>query len=851
MTTRSTTPTTLTALGAPPPAIGGPGEEVARMLADTAAAGLGAAALPIRGVVIGAAGSGKTLTLQALRRELAARDIAVRTLAGGARAGGTPAPDDGAADAGVLLVDDAHTLDDDGIAALLALAADPEASLVVAYRDHPASDPLRRLGGRLERSAPPVLLGEITADRIAEATQVSVACAHAIVRRTGGLTWLTLAALDAHDSGTCDLDPAHRDLARTLRSAIAHRLDQVDRAARPAVEALCLFPPAEIAALEAPGVSWEEAIAHGSAAGLLRPNGEPPSIVRAAVRAVLPVHRLTELLALAHHDSADGGDDWDDDAWDDDAVSGGAPGRLIRRGDALRVDDPARALSLYREALVAGAEPADLAVRFGIAAFADGDLDTAAAAFDRVLRRPGHPGLADALDGSAAIWSARGTLAVGAAAARTSPTTATSAARAALIDLGVGRRPQPAPPAAVPDTATVAGEALTAAVRTSFGTDLAGAVDDLVLASELASATRSDFPLVEPPAVVAAAAAMSTGSLAVAASVLASAVEAGQCGRWGRPRLRLWQAWVSIAAARPDEARTHLAAAQGGAAALQPRDRLIAAVCETALARRYANTATLMAVFRDARPHLLRQRFDAYLLPFLGELLLAAVRVGAADAAERHFDAAMAGLDAAGAPPLWAPLPHWAGIQRGILQGQPDALVPHARALLAAAEHSPFAARLADAGRIWTDVLAGKVDTAQVERAAHALARDGLAWDGARLAAHGAARTGDKQSAAQLLACARELHPTQLLATEATHADAAPTADGTALSARELEVARLVVQGRTYVEIGQTLFISPRTAEHHIARIRRRLDAESRSDLLTKLRDVLRGDAPHGREGAA
>ena len=56
------------------------------------------------------------------------------------------------------------------------------------------------------------------------------------------------------------------------------------------------------------------------------------------------------------------------------------------------------------------------------------------------------------------------------------------------------------------------------------------------------------------------------------------------------------------------------------------------------------------------------------------------------------------------------------------------------------------------------------------------------------------------------------------------------------LSERELEVARLVLQGKTYAEIGETIFISPRTAEHHIAHIRRRLGATSRSDLIAKLR---------------
>ncbi|RLK47922.1 DNA-binding CsgD family transcriptional regulator [Microbacterium telephonicum] len=825
----STAPRSLLALGVPIAPTRGPGEDLARLIGDTAASALVGATLPVRGVVLGPAGSGKTAALDALRAELRARGLTVADRAD------APAEH-------VVVLDDAHALDDAALEAASACVDDPDRSIVVAYRDHAAPPRLRALAARLEKTTAPVLLGTVEVEQIAEATRVPLACAHAIIRRTQGLTWLTLAALDAHDSGTCELDPEHRDLARGLRGGIAHRLAQVPAAARDAVEALCLFPPAEIAAQDPPEIGWDDAIEHGHAVGLLAVNGSPPSIVRAAVRASLPVHRITRLLALAHIG--------DDDEWDEDATAS-APDRLQTRGDAVRADDPARALQLYREALVAGAAPSDLALRFGVAAFGTGDLDTAAAGVDRLLAHPEHPDRDDAQSAAAAVWAARGALAAGAPAAAPA-VSAVSAARRALIDLGVGRRPQTAPAGTVADTLTVASDALTAALRGSLGLDVARAVDDLVLASELYSASRCDFPLVEPPAVVAAAAAMATGDLGVAASVLESAVDAGQGGAWARPRLRLWRAWVAIAAARPDEARSHLDAARDTATALQPRDRLIEAACETALARRYANTATLLAVFRDARPHLLRRRFDAYLLPFLGELMLAAVRVGAADAVDRHFDAAVEGLAALEDPPLWSPLLHWAGIQRGILLNRPELLVPHARALLAAAAHSPFAARLAEAGHVWTDVLGGTVEPLRVEAAAHALAHDGLAWDGARLAAHGAARTGDRQAYAQLLACARELHPKQVLQPEAVRPEAtAPLGDGTPLSARELDVARLVVQGKTYVEIGQTLFISPRTAEHHIARIRRRLDANSRSELLTKLRDVLHSDDPTGREGAA
>lgn len=813
----------------------GPGDALLAAIAETVLAGAGGFGGPVRGVVIGPAGSGKTTALRALRDRLRAD--------GATTAVSATAPADA-----VVLVDDAHALTGEQLDALAARAADPDASLVVAHRPHD-DDRLRQLTARLEGGAPPILLGEVTGEQIATSTRLPLHCAQALVHVTGGLTWLTLAAVAAHDDRTCDVDPAHRDVLRSLRGQIAHRLDYLDAATRTAIEALCLFRPAELAGMAPPTGSWDAAIATGFAVGLLAPNGTPPRAVRAAVHAVIPVHRVAALAAATGHDAPDPGDDGHDDpAWTLAHGSGlSRADRLVAHGDALRADDPDRALALYREAFAAGAEPRSLGLRFGIAALGTGDLDGAGSSFDRMLTSTDAETVTDAAAASAAVWAARGTLAAGAAGvAGTDTSSPVVFARLALAAVGTGVAPPaaPAPPTGAHDTLTVASEALGSAVVASLGTDLDAAVDSLVLASELYNATQCDFPLVEPPAVPAAAAALATGAVAVAASTLDAAVRAQQGGRWARPRLRLWQAWVAIQASRPDEARAHLDGALDCGVALTPRDRLIASACEVALARRYAHTAEVMTVFREAGHHLLRRRFDIYLYPFLGELMLAGVRVGAADSVERHFAAALAGLERLGSPPLWATLLHWSGVQRGILLGRPDQLVPHARALLAGARHSPFAAQLAAAGRTWTDVLAGRVDAAAVETAAQALAGRGLAWDGARLAAHGAARTDDRQAAAQLLACARDLHPKQLLGTETSGGDQpVGTPDGTSLSARELEVARLVLQGKTYVEIGQTLFISPRTAEHHIARIRRRLDATSRSDLLTRLRDLLRTGA--------
>ena len=130
-----------------------------------------------------------------------------------------------------------------------------------------------------------------------------------------------------------------------------------------------------------------------------------------------------------------------------------------------------------------------------------------------------------------------------------------------------------------------------------------------------------------------------------------------------------------------------------------------------------------------------------------------------------------------------------------------------------------------------------------VEKAALGLASVGLAWDGARLAGHGAGRTEDRRAISRLLACARRLHPREEMR-PATGDDDAPAPASRPrshdeLSPREREVAALVIEGKTYAEIGASIFISPRTAEHHIARIRRRLGATTRSDLITKLRLVI------------
>jgi len=170
---------------------------------------------------------------------------------------------------------------------------------------------------------------------------------------------------------------------------------------------------------------------------------------------------------------------------------------------------------------------------------------------------------------------------------------------------------------------------------------------------------------------------------------------------------------------------------------------------------------------------------------------------------------------------------------------------------------------------VWLHVLAGEVDLDEVTATTTALADAGMAYDGARLAKEAAVRTTDKRVLAAMLGLARgllagpstpadepaaaappspvpPLHPVAAdrPGTDRTRAPEPaprPASRPCVLSDREREVAELLLDGMTYREIGDRLFISAKTVEHHVGRMRQRLGSETRTDLFADLRGVLAG----------
>ena len=238
---------------------------------------------------------------------------------------------------------------------------------------------------------------------------------------------------------------------------------------------------------------------------------------------------------------------------------------------------------------------------------------------------------------------------------------------------------------------------------------------------------------------------------------------------------------------------------------------------------------------------------DLFSLLPLGEVWVAAARMRQVDRLQHTLAEAFALLESLGNPVLWSVPLHWAGVHAGILANSPEAVAPHGQALTAGAGHSAFAKALAHAGRTWLRVLANHVDTDEVTAAARSLSQFGLTWDATRLAGQAALQTPDGRVSGAMLQLARDLKQTaavdQAPGLEAAGAavisatPARPTSSR--LSDREREVAELLLLGMPYRDIGSQLFISAKTVEHHVARIRRRLGAESRSEMLSMLRAML------------
>ncbi|MFJ4658603.1 LuxR C-terminal-related transcriptional regulator [Nocardia sp. NPDC088792] len=314
------------------------------------------------------------------------------------------------------------------------------------------------------------------------------------------------------------------------------------------------------------------------------------------------------------------------------------------------------------------------------------------------------------------------------------------------------------------------------------------------------------------------------------------------------PQSAVLTAWVAMLGGDEQSAQAIMSKLDVGV--LDPRDRLLAHGVIVGLARRGGDHTALTLAWQAAYPLFDEVGADLLALLPIGELWLAGIRLRDEGRVTALVDAAGDLLRRLGDPPAWSNAFHWYAIQAAIAHESPNELLPHAHRLkAAAAAGDPQAAALADAGRTWVLVLRGQVDREQVEAAVARLAGLGLSWDAARLASEAALAAGDSATATALLKLARTVRaqsrppepPIRPPAPAPAQQPRPEPLPDTVLSEREREVAELVLLGLTYREIGARLYISAKTVEHHVARIRRRIGAGSRSELLSMLRAMGHG----------
>lgn len=848
---------------------------------------------PLTVGVVGPGGCGKSALLAALRQAYLAAGISVVETQAVA-VGFTPSVDV------AVLVDDAHQLEGPELDRLRRLALISDVRLVVAYRPWPRKPELAELEDALDVHQPPVLLDRL--DRCGIQTRCAAllggALPAAVVdllrEQTDGVPMLIDRVVDSLRT-TGRLEGDRPELPPEVVDRVRHDLDRIAPQLRALLLAVglgaALDPEilAQVLALDLAVVT--DLLSMAQASGLLLGGGLGegarviPLVRRALVAGAAPgTRRVVQRLVLAAH--LERGRPVLDLAHQ--LIEAGARGSDLAAvfeaaadaalSEPIGSDAAVRAAQLYAQAVTAGADLGSLAPRRAEASALAGDLDGALRLADHALSDPSCPDLARAGNVAAAVLAQRGLLARSAKVYRWVGTAGMGSAAplAALALLGTGSLAEAQEVLAAsdgdrPPTLVAGAESLmvTGVLESVLGSPMAAptmapllALSTLTRAAALLEPGGQAVLLPDTPAALAAIVALHCGELNVAVSVLERALARGAGGLFARARYQLLLSWTAMIRGDTALARCWLARTVPESGTLEPREELFAAALAVGLARRESDIPALQTAWAAAREAIVRHPADLFALLPLGELAVAAARLGDFDRVAPHLEQAWILLERLGDPPLWAAPLHWYGLHAAILREQPSAAERHVAPLVKAAKNNHYAAVLATAGRAWMRVLAGHFDPSEVELAARGLQSIGLANDGSRLAGQAAIRTTDRKVMLTLLGCARALRATGPGAASPTVAggwddspDPMPTSRPAAvsvggpggpamLSDREREVAELILTGLTYRQIGERLFISAKTVEHHVARMRQRLDVNTRDELFAQLRTCVGGPLP-------
>ncbi|WP_166741686.1 helix-turn-helix transcriptional regulator [Cumulibacter soli] len=807
-----------------------------------------------------------------------------------------------------LVVDDVHLADEQVIWRLAELARDQEGpNLLVAHLRGSQSDSVRALRTVMGSVTRPVALGPLSSNEAREWIEgqcawLSIAARERCLIASGSMPWVLSVVIevltelaDGREGGVSEIERALAGTA-VLPGLITRLSLELDRLAdSPRALALALASGADASDLIGSGIvdlgsprsggytakQYDDDLADLRSGGMLDVHERLIPLVRTAVLHTAPAHRRRASRIELLGSRMDNGRDTADLAWelarqgvqDPRVVSA-----LLRTGHNLLGADPRRAAAAFALASDIGAPAQQTLLPQVEALIATSQLDLALSLLERDRSHIPHVSQPDAAAINAALWlrlgyperAADAVHSLGAdGAARLGGIGAVAVTAAGqlptrLMASEVDKVPQ--------SPARLAIEAMGTAIVDSLKHDsvaISRSLSSLVRASETLSATGSTALLPDSPAALAALIAIHTGQRETAIAVLNRAIEAHHPNAELLPRLRLLRGWAALL---DGDVLTAVEMNDLSAGELAARDELLSAALTIAIAHRADDAPALRRTWPRARAALMRVSIGLFDILALGELVIAAERLREDDAVAGSLADGLSVLQRLGDPPVWGTLLHWGCVKVAIRRNQPTALEPHAAALVRGGAAVRLSGALADVGRSWVAILGGARDSATMttaEQHARALGAAGMEWDAARFAGLAATQAIGRGDIQRLLHVARDMSQVHAVRADPVSESARtvrvagpgspsvregqspgpvhPREDArSVLSAREIEVAALVLEGRTYAEIGNTLFISPRTVEHHMARIRRRLNVSSRSELLVRLRSLLSGVGING-----
>lgn len=823
--------------------------------------------------VLGPGGCGKSALLTAVRVQYAAAGVPVVGL-DAVLTGSLPA---GAA----VVIDDVHLLPAEALQQITELVAGSWGKVVVSFRPWPRTPALTGLASLIRRAGPLTVLKHLDRTEVDRRATVTLGRAlqpdqlELLFEQSAGHPMVLDEALATVRELGLDLDWPEPRLIAEVIDRLRFLIEDLDPSVRALLRGIAAGAKIEIGVLSElleldPG-QVRDTVETARASGLLLADGRLVPLFRAALRTAESVEgtrdlqvRLLEIHAGRGHDVLPVAQVL--------ARSGirnqRAAALLAAAGDAQLHMEPAIAAVLYADAVRAGASADDLAVRRAEAAFSIGRFDEALQLADPIIAGDGGVGVERAIDVVAAVMAHRGQCARAADLYRWlgPERIGAAASMAALAFIAVGELTEArtildASKARYSPTMLAGAMAsISEGLQSSLTGSSTSALSALNRAAAMFDSFGSGLALLDSPAALTGLVAIQVGEFDLAESALRRALSQQGAGSVSRSRHLLLLAWIAMVRGQDAEARGLVAEAVPAGSCTEPRDGIFAAAVGVGLARRSGDPTALSRTWHAAREAILLQPIDLFVLLPLGEFVVAAAVMGESRLLDTQLTYAWQLLDRLGNPEVWFSPLKWSALQAAAVSHSREGVAAASSVLEHVSLHNGYGRALAAAGRSWADVTNGLVDRDQVREAAAGLESFGLRYEAALLLSEAATRTGDRRATTSLLHLARNVrecpdmssapaallpaigrpdtrvttgHPTPVRPPDPTDERGASRA---VLSGRELQVARLLLRNQTYREIGERLFISPKTVEHHVARMKQRVGASRRSELFTQLR---------------